>query len=231
MKHEKRLRAAEEAAAAWDREDAADPVRQAIDATLAVTPRLEALAVPGDADAAVEAVCKLLTANIESPAGRPSYPAALVGLLEATPPDLRATVIADLAAARDSAGRYGRHTLEDWLRNLSLGRSRLPAGLTGDVMRHLLGVYLDRGTEVDQSSMTCDGCGLERPIQKQPPWPEWKLLPGKTHDSPPPRYDLPEFFRACPHCGGAEWTWTHLRDDAPDPGIGGHRPPPDGPGR
>jgi hypothetical protein len=210
MKHEKRLRAAEEAAAARDRDDAANPVRQAIDATLAVIPRLEALAVPGDTDAAGEAVCKLLRDNIESPAGRPSYPAALVGLLEATPPDLRAAVIADLAAAPtwDSARRYGRHTLEDWLRNLSFGRSRLPDGLTEDVMRHLLGVYLGRGNEVGQLSITCDSCSLERPRAKGPATYEELCRLGSP----------PEFYDRCPHCGGTPWGWTHLRDESRDIG-------------
>jgi hypothetical protein len=210
MRHEKRLRAAEAAAAAWDREDAADPVRQAIAATLAVIPRLEALAVPGDTDTAVEVVCKLLRDHIESPVGRPSYPAALVGLLEATPPDLRAAVIADLAAAPtwDSARRYNHHTLENWVRNLSFGRSRLPGGLTGDVMRHLLGVYLGRGNDVGQFSMTCDGCGLERPGAKGPAtYQEWCRL-----GSPP------EFYDRCPHCGGTRWGWTHLRAESRDIG-------------
>jgi hypothetical protein len=117
-------------------------------------------------------------------------------------------VIADLAAARDSAGRYNRHTLADWLRNLSLGLSRLPDGLTGDVMRHLLGVYLDGGKDVGQSSMTCDGCGLERPMAKGPATYEEFCRLG-----PPP-----EFYDRCPHCGGTQWGWTHLRDESRDIG-------------
>jgi hypothetical protein len=105
--------------------------------------------------------------------------------------------------------------------NLEDGRSVIPAAVTDATMRGLLTIYLDRPAEIDTpfSSATCDACGLERPVQKQPPWQTWKLLPGKTHDSPPPRYDLPEFYDRCPHCGerhwGGRWTWTHLRDRVP----------------
>jgi hypothetical protein len=53
---------------------------------------------------------------------------------------------------------------------------------------------------------------LEYP-HRQMPISEWKVLPGKIpREGPPPWYDVPDFFRACPGCGAStlETDWAHL---------------------
>src|SRR5262249_23256354 len=95
----------------------------------------------------------------------------------------------------DLGGPYGV-----WLRGLGNGRSRLPA-LLPEAMKGLLLAWLS--PEAD-GGMVCRGCGLEYPRHKYPPLGQWKVLPGKRPlEGPPPWYDLPEFFAACPHCGGS----------------------------
>jgi hypothetical protein len=98
--------------------------------------------------------------------------------------------------------------LWDWLRGLRDGWSRLPE-LPPETTQALLLAWLS--PEADRG-MTCRHCGLEYPRHKSPPLSEWKLLPGKRPlEGPPPWYDLPEFFAACPGCGGsrfeADWPW------------------------
>ena len=60
--------------------------------------------------------------------------------------------------------------------------------------------------------MVCQTCGLEHPRQYSPQLSEWKLLPGRRpFEGAPPWYDLPAFFRTCPHCGARsfEADWPH----------------------
>jgi hypothetical protein len=102
-----------------------------------------------------------------------------------------------------------------WFRDLGWARCRLPE-LPAMVMKDLLLSWLS--PEVD-GGMVCRHCGLEYPRHRYPPLGEWKLLPGKTPgEDPPPWYDLPEFFRACPGCGAStyeiDWPTT----------LAGHRP-------
>ncbi len=102
--------------------------------------------------------------------------------------------------------------LGNWLRDLAEGRCRLPPDLSVETMQQLLLAFTS--PEADSMASVCAQCGLEWPRHKCPPINEWKLLPGKTHDSPPPRYDLPEFFPGCPHCGTPPYNggmdWPHL---------------------
>jgi hypothetical protein len=98
--------------------------------------------------------------------------------------------------------------LWDWLRDLREGCCRLPQ-LPPETTRALLLAWLS--PEAD-GGMVCRACGLEYPRHKSPPLSQWKLLPGKRPlQGPPPWYDLPEFFMACPGCGGsryeADWPW------------------------
>jgi hypothetical protein len=54
---------------------------------------------------------------------------------------------------------------------------------------------------------------LEYPCHRTPPLSAWKVLPGKVPlRGPPPWYDLPDFFDACPGCGAPtrEIDWPGL---------------------
>ena len=65
------------------------------------------------------------------------------------------------------------------------------------------------------SLTVCNQCGLQYPRLKTPPPHTWKVLPGKVpHVDPPPWYDLPEIFKACPHCGASnrDVTYSHLTE-------------------
>jgi hypothetical protein len=101
----------------------------------------------------------------------------------------------------------------NWLRDLADGCCRLPE-LSAEAMRSLLLAWLS--PEADSLAVVCTACGLECPHHKTPPISEWELLPGRQpfDGQPPPWYDLPHFFLACPHCGGSLFgsgmTWAHL---------------------
>jgi hypothetical protein len=216
MSLDRRLRAAEEAVAAFEAAERANPWKRLTEALRAALGRLQSLGLDRAGEERLAAVVKWF---IDWPVAEAylGWPAALADLLTAVPADLRPAVLTNLAERLEGGradGSFG-HTLDDWLRNLAVGRSRLPDGLSEGAMRRLLGIYWDRAAEIDQHSVRCDGCGLERPMHRSPPVSEWRLLPGKTHDSPHPRYDLPEFFAACPHCGEASWGWTHLHSRTP----------------
>ena len=105
--------------------------------------------------------------------------------------------------AEESGGPY-----RSWLRGLRDGCSRLPE-LPAAAMRDLLLAWLS--PEVD-GGLVCRGCGLEYPRHRSPPLSQWQLLPGRAPlVGPPPWYDLPELFTACPACAGprceADWPW------------------------
>ena len=103
----------------------------------------------------------------------------------------------------DFRGPYAR-----WLGDLEEGRCRLPQ-LKPEAMKGLLLAWLS--DEVD-FAFVCTGCGLEYPHHRAPPLSAWKCLPGKRPlVGPPPWYDLPTFFRACPHCGASDYDveWSH----------------------
>jgi hypothetical protein len=133
------------------------------------------------------------------------WPDTLLDFLGRLPGELRVSVLRALGDREQLLGR--------WLHHLSDGSSRLPAGVSQDVLVSLVRVYLDRREDIDSVSMTCKACGLERPDRKLPHWSLWKVLPGKVpFESERPWYDLPpEFFAACPHCGDKEFEWTHVR--------------------
>jgi hypothetical protein len=119
---------------------------------------------------------------------------------------------AEQEQAQEAIGRLGDDfdgPFGVWLRDLCDGCSRLPK-LSPEVMRDLLRAWLSPQAD---GGMVCNGCGLEYPRHKAPPMGEWKLLPGRRpREGPPPWYDLPEFFQACPHCGGSRYDsdWPHL---------------------
>jgi hypothetical protein len=97
----------------------------------------------------------------------------------------------------------------NWFTNLRDGSCRLPE-LTPSAMKDLLLAWIS--PEADRG-MVCRQCGLEYPKHKYPPLSQWKLLPGKRPmEGPPPWYDLPYLFAACPGCGAArdEIDWPHL---------------------
>lgn len=99
-----------------------------------------------------------------------------------------------------------------WLYDLACGWCRMPA-VTPEVMKALLLAWLS--PEVD-GAVVCNGCGLEYPQHRRPPFNDWKLLPGKTPGvGEPPWYDLQEFFHACPHCGAScrDIDWPHLVEE------------------
>jgi hypothetical protein len=118
----------------------------------------------------------------------------------------------------DFGGPYG-----GWLRGLRDGWSRLPE-LPAVTMRNLMLAWLS--PEAD-GGMVCRACGLESPRHKSPPLSEWKLLPGRAPlVGPPPWYDLPELFAACPGCGGsryeADWPGQAGADPRPWKDLDGH---------
>ena len=101
-------------------------------------------------------------------------------------------------------GPYGT-----WLRDLFAGNCRLP-DLAPVATKDLLLAWLSPEVE---GGMVCQECGLEYPRHKSPPLSQWKLIPGRLpFEGTPPWYDLPEFFRTCPHCGtrSFEADWPHL---------------------
>jgi hypothetical protein len=121
----------------------------------------------------------------------------------------------------------------DWLRHLAEGLCRLPQ-LPPAAMKDLLLAWLS--PEAD-GGMVCRQCGLEYPRHRSPPLSEWKLLPGKRPlEGPPPWYDLPELFLACPGCGGSrfEIDWPNHTEQLQRPwkeldGFVGRQPGPSAP--
>lgn len=104
-------------------------------------------------------------------------------------------VVAQLA--EEFTGSYA-----EWLRHLDNGWCRLPE-LPPAVMKELLVTWCSPAVD---GSMVCNRCGLEYPRHKSLPLSEWKLLPGKRpQEEPPPWYELPEFFPACPCCGNSRF--------------------------
>jgi hypothetical protein len=101
----------------------------------------------------------------------------------AVPEDLRERVT---AALQDS-----RCPLWDWLHDLLRGRSRLPEGLTEEVMRRLVLIRLDEADRCEPWEAVCLRCGLQYPRHKSPPLSEWRLAPGCSPDERPLHYDLP----------------------------------------
>jgi hypothetical protein len=82
------------------------------------------------------------------------------------------------------------------------------------------------------NGQVCNVCGVEYPHLKRPPPGTWRALPGKVaFKDPPPWYDLPRAFDACPGCGASTYdrTWSHLTEDknlpwkALDGWTGAHR--------
>jgi hypothetical protein len=83
-----------------------------------------------------------------------------------------------------------------WVRHLINGLSRLPE-LTPPVMKDLLVI---RAFHAVAGSFVCTDCGLEYPFRRWPRHPDshrWLVTPGDS-----PEDQLPEFYAACPHCGG-----------------------------
>jgi hypothetical protein len=111
----------------------------------------------------------------------------------------------------DGGGPY-----PEWFWYLCEGQSDLPE-MTPEAMKAVLLAWLS--PERDWLGRVCRQCGLEYPTHKYPPMSQWKLLPGKVPwEGPPPWYDLPDFFTACPGCGAArndiDWP-NQVPDDAP----------------
>jgi hypothetical protein len=104
-----------------------------------------------------------------------------------------------------------------WFGDLAQERCRLP-DLAPAAMKAVLLAWLS--PECDWGARVCRQCGLEYPCHKSPPLSEWKVLPGKIPlEGPPPWYDLPDFFEACPGCGASlrDFDWASLVDDSTAP--------------
>jgi hypothetical protein len=136
----------------------------------------------------------------------------LVGIIEQAAPLLNEAQQAQVSQGFEPIdvkcdGPYGK-----WLNDLLEARCRLPE-LAPEAGKDLLLAWLSPEAE---GGTVCRQCGLEYPQHRHPPMREWKLLPGKTPmEGPPPWYDLPEFFRACPNCGASRYDmdWPHLIRD------------------
>jgi hypothetical protein len=101
----------------------------------------------------------------------------------------------------------------DWLEHLREGMCRLPE-LPPTAMKDVLLAWL---APEANGGMVCRQCGLEYPQHKNPPFSEYKLLPGKRpFEGPPPWYDLPYLFEACPGCGASrhevDWWFQTFYD-------------------
>jgi hypothetical protein len=104
-----------------------------------------------------------------------------------------------------------------WFCDLARERCRLP-DLAPAAMKAVLLAWLS--PECDSGARVCRPCGLEYPSHKSPPMSEWKVLPGKVpFQGPPPGYDLPDFFDACPGCGASllDFDWASLVESASPP--------------
>jgi hypothetical protein len=107
----------------------------------------------------------------------------------------------------------GDQPLDNWLRDPTDGRSRLP-DLTAPVMKAVVLSWFH--PDLDTFSYVCNHCGPQYPRLRAPPPNTWKVLPGKVPNvDPPPWYDLPELFKACPHCAAStrDATYSHLTGD------------------
>jgi hypothetical protein len=84
----------------------------------------------------------------------------------------------------------------DWVASLCLGLSRLPE-LAPEVMKDLLVIRVFNEVA---GSFVCVDCGLEYPFRQWPEDPDSQLWlePPRGHSDAVP----PEFYPACPHCGG-----------------------------
>jgi hypothetical protein len=105
----------------------------------------------------------------------------------------------------------------DWFRDLARGRCRLP-DMTPAAMKAVLLAWLS--PECDCFARVCRQCGLEYPCHKRLPLSEWKVLPGKVpQQGPPPWYDLPDFFDACPGCGASllDFDWASAVESCSPP--------------
>jgi hypothetical protein len=102
--------------------------------------------------------------------------------------------------------------MRQWMRNLQEGHCRLPE-LTPEAMKAALLSWFRPDLDCGK---VCNRCGLEYPDLKPPPLNEWRLLPGRIpFEGPPPWYDLPRLFDACPNCGASTYdtTWSHLTEN------------------
>lgn len=135
---------------------------------------------------------------------------ALVLFFRLLPAELRSRVAMSDALMGD--GSAGIPWAENWIHSVARQSSRLPPDITPETMGTLATIYLDRPQDVDKCIPdNCPACGLRLPRHVNPPMNTWKLLPGRQafDGQPPPWYDLPEFFTACPHCGAKH----HYVDD------------------
>jgi len=140
-------------------------------------------------------------------------PLAVFGLLSALPVDLRSIAV--------GAGAFDRqiydHEAEqwvgetgwacDWVESLIALKSTLPDGLTFETAEQIAEVLENHAAELDDLNRVCTTCGLRIPRRRLPPLSEWRII-GWTDETSPhgvnkPIYDTgPQFFEACPHCGG-----------------------------
>lgn len=137
--------------------------------------------------------------------------AATVVFFRLLPKELRSRVI--LGPALVGSGTTGHKWADRWILSIARQESRLPPDITPETMGTLATIYLDRSQDVDKCHHEdCPACGLRLPRHITPPLSTWKLLPGRQpfDGQPPPWFDLPAFFTACPHCG-AKHRYPHDR--------------------
>jgi len=96
--------------------------------------------------------------------------------------------------------------LDDWLRSLFDGSSRLPDLAPETVLRLVL-AWCD--PQVYSMSFVCLDCGLCRPFRN------YDAKPDRMPDDPPaPELAIwdggRDYFKVCPHCQSERHTWTHL---------------------
>jgi hypothetical protein len=120
-----------------------------------------------------------------------------------TPPDLAEP----FAAALD--GRY--NSLQAWVVSVNRGESALPGGMTPAVMRQLLKIHLYE--RPDTVLEVCETCGVARPGRCG----HWV----RDERGGQRFIHRPDYFEACPACGGSEWTWSTRIREKPHPWQGG----------
>lgn len=127
---------------------------------------------------------------------------------EALPPDLHARVTQALEADRHCS-------VWAWIENVYVGRSRLPDGLSPEVMRRLVQILLEEGEQCLAWVGVCLRCGLQYPL---PRWRyESRSHASDSHATPAAERRYEESFfehNGCPGCGASskkgDMTWAHL---------------------
>jgi hypothetical protein len=134
-------------------------------------------------------------------------PKALATFLDRLPDAMRVPVLRSGLIKSDNRLDLERTWLGRWLYDVCELDCRIPPDIDREAFGSVLDVFLTRREGIDHYFNLCPATGLRVPrVGKQDGTHPWKVLPGKTPlVGPPPWYDVPEFFAACPGCGADKY--------------------------